>query len=381
MSLPLEGHAESSWTTWALVISDASTRSAASSTSGRNGAVGVDQPAPQAHRPRRPRECSTRDGAVFVRAVTDQVGSRSGFNALWTLPETLPPTRRRSSSRTPGSGPRLARRMVLDDGPDPAVAATRLAVREHLADFPPGRTRSRRLLRRPRLGGAGGPRVRGAARRACGPGPVIIDHDSRPGSDDVAAGQSWLFAVTWGLDPSRSCRADVELDRCGLEADARPRYAAIEAVADRLRCHAVDPPRSHPRRPGRAGAARPLAGVRRPFPQPVCRCAAGPLPPPPARPPAHDTRSREASRHRALGRSAQQRPLVRRVAPPAPGPSRVTSGPGFAVALPPPPTCPRGCGLPRALRSGPGPTLPAAWADPVWTSRRSPLPRGDPLRL
>lgn len=30
-----------------------------------------------------------RDGAVFVRAVTDQVG-RDGFNAVWTSPETLP---------------------------------------------------------------------------------------------------------------------------------------------------------------------------------------------------------------------------------------------------------------------------------------------------
>ncbi|EWT03589.1 coenzyme F420 biosynthesis protein [Intrasporangium oryzae NRRL B-24470] len=30
-----------------------------------------------------------RDGAIFVRAVTDQVG-REGFNAVWTSPETLP---------------------------------------------------------------------------------------------------------------------------------------------------------------------------------------------------------------------------------------------------------------------------------------------------
>ena len=30
-----------------------------------------------------------RDGAVFVRAVTDQVG-RDGFNAVWSSPETLP---------------------------------------------------------------------------------------------------------------------------------------------------------------------------------------------------------------------------------------------------------------------------------------------------
>jgi coenzyme F420 biosynthesis associated uncharacterized protein len=30
-----------------------------------------------------------RDGAVFVRSVTDQVG-RDGFNAVWTSPETLP---------------------------------------------------------------------------------------------------------------------------------------------------------------------------------------------------------------------------------------------------------------------------------------------------
>jgi len=30
-----------------------------------------------------------RDGAVFVRAVTDRVGT-DGFNAVWTSPETLP---------------------------------------------------------------------------------------------------------------------------------------------------------------------------------------------------------------------------------------------------------------------------------------------------
>ena len=30
-----------------------------------------------------------RDGAIFVRAVTDEVG-RDGFNAVWTSPETLP---------------------------------------------------------------------------------------------------------------------------------------------------------------------------------------------------------------------------------------------------------------------------------------------------
>jgi uncharacterized protein (DUF2342 family) len=30
-----------------------------------------------------------RDGAVFVRAVTAQVGT-DGFNAVWTSPETLP---------------------------------------------------------------------------------------------------------------------------------------------------------------------------------------------------------------------------------------------------------------------------------------------------
>ena len=30
-----------------------------------------------------------RDGAVFVRAVTDKVGT-DGFNAVWTSPETLP---------------------------------------------------------------------------------------------------------------------------------------------------------------------------------------------------------------------------------------------------------------------------------------------------
>ena len=49
-----------------------------------------------------------RDGAVFVRAVIDQVG-RDGFNAVWSSPETLPAGRRdRRAERLGAPGPRLS---------------------------------------------------------------------------------------------------------------------------------------------------------------------------------------------------------------------------------------------------------------------------------
>ena len=49
-----------------------------------------------------------RDGAVFVRAVTDQVG-RDGFNAVWSSPDTLPKRRRDPRSQRLGApGPRLS---------------------------------------------------------------------------------------------------------------------------------------------------------------------------------------------------------------------------------------------------------------------------------
>ena len=73
-----------------------------------------------------------RDGAVFVRAVTDAVGV-DGFNAVWTSPQTLP---------LPEEIPQpdvWVRRVHGMTGPHPAVAATRVAVRaEPSATLPAG---------------------------------------------------------------------------------------------------------------------------------------------------------------------------------------------------------------------------------------------------
>lgn len=119
-------------------------------------------------------------------------------------------------------------------GPDPAVAATRLAVREHLADAPEcglvlvacsGGTDSLALaaalaFEAPRAG-----------RRA---GAVVVDHGLQEGSAEVAE-RAAQTCRDLGLDPVEVARAEVPVTGAGLEADARSaRYEAISAVADRL---------------------------------------------------------------------------------------------------------------------------------------------------
>ncbi|TQM64437.1 tRNA lysidine(34) synthetase TilS [Humibacillus xanthopallidus] len=124
-------------------------------------------------------------------------------------------------------------------GPDPAVAATRLAVRHHLADLPARAT----VL----VACSGGPDSVALAaalafegdRAGIRAGAVIVDHGLQPGSDDVAQSAAALCREM-GLDPVEVVRADVRQTGAGLEADARSaRYAAIEAVADRLQAVAI----------------------------------------------------------------------------------------------------------------------------------------------
>ena len=124
-------------------------------------------------------------------------------------------------------------------GPDPAVAATRLAVRQHLADLPAGAT-----VLVACSGGTDSVALAAALafeaeRAGIRAGAVVVDHGLQPGSDDVAQSAAALCREM-GLDPVEIVRADVRQTGAGLEADARAaRYAAIEAVADRVHAAAI----------------------------------------------------------------------------------------------------------------------------------------------
>lgn len=118
-------------------------------------------------------------------------------------------------------------------GPDPAVAATRLAVREQFADVPKGGL----VL----VACSGGPDSLALAaalafeapRAGLRAGAVVVDHGLQQGSSDVAE-QAGQICSELALDPVEVAHAEVRLTGSGLEADARSaRFKAIEAVADR----------------------------------------------------------------------------------------------------------------------------------------------------
>ncbi len=119
-------------------------------------------------------------------------------------------------------------------GPDPAVAATRLAVRPHLAELPAGAT-----VLVACSGGTDSLALAGALafeaeRVGVRAGAVVVDHGLQPGSAEVAEVAASLCRGM-GLHPVEVVAADVTTTGAGLEADARTaRYAAIDAVADRL---------------------------------------------------------------------------------------------------------------------------------------------------
>jgi tRNA(Ile)-lysidine synthase len=125
-------------------------------------------------------------------------------------------------------------------GPDPAVAAVRLAVRRALADLPPGV-----MVLAACSGGADSLALAAAlafeAPRSEGGRPaggVTIDHGLQEGSADRATTVVRVLADL-GLDPAGSV-AVVVGDRGGLENAAREaRYAALDEAAVRLRAAAV----------------------------------------------------------------------------------------------------------------------------------------------
>jgi tRNA(Ile)-lysidine synthase len=133
---------------------------------------------------------------------------------------------------------------------DPALAATRTAVRAELADLAPGALvlvacsggadslalAGATAVEASRVGRS--VRSRGYALRA---GAVVVDHGLQAGSGEVAA-RAAAQCRELGLDPVVVRRVDVASDggRGGLEAAARAaRYAALDAVAGETGAAAV----------------------------------------------------------------------------------------------------------------------------------------------
>ena len=122
-------------------------------------------------------------------------------------------------------------------GPDPAVAATRVAVRRALAAGTPGDPGSAPVLVAC-SGGADSLALLAAAvfEARDRPWPVVgvtVDHGLHDGSAEVATHVVGQMA-TLGADETASIRVSVNAEGRGLESAARQaRYAVLEEIADR----------------------------------------------------------------------------------------------------------------------------------------------------
>lgn len=118
-------------------------------------------------------------------------------------------------------------------GPDPVVAATRLAVREHLTGL-----RAGELALVACSGGHDSIALAAAAafeapRAGLRAGAVVVDHGLQDGSD-VVADEAAATCREMGLDPVEVVAAQVLTSGAGLEADARTaRFAHLESAAAR----------------------------------------------------------------------------------------------------------------------------------------------------
>ncbi|MBB2986240.1 tRNA lysidine(34) synthetase TilS [Terracoccus luteus] len=119
-------------------------------------------------------------------------------------------------------------------GPDPAVAATRLAVRDHLGDLEPGSLVLSACSGGPDSTALAAALAFEASRAGMRAGAVVVDHRLQEGSGAVAQ-EAASLCRDMGLDPVEVVEATVPTTGAGLEADARSaRFAAITATADRL---------------------------------------------------------------------------------------------------------------------------------------------------
>ncbi|MGN6752180.1 MAG: tRNA lysidine(34) synthetase TilS [Intrasporangium sp.] len=119
-------------------------------------------------------------------------------------------------------------------GPDPAVAAARLAVREHLKDIPEGS-----LIVAAVSGGTDSMALAAALafeapRSGMRGGAVIVDHQLQEESS-IVAHRAAATCRQLGLAPVEVVETQVPTTGAGPEADARTaRYAVLETTAHRL---------------------------------------------------------------------------------------------------------------------------------------------------